>query len=59
MKVWNKEEYVLANEWGLGLLSVRQDSRADLFAWWIIVVLLSQWQNAGMDRYERNAKNQK
>ena len=52
MKVWNKEEYVLANEWGLGLLSVRQDSRADLFAWWIIVVLLSQWENTGMERYE-------
>ena len=41
---WSKHECVLANEWGLGLLSVHQDSGADPFGWWSMVALLSPWE---------------
>ena len=39
---------VLANERGLGLLLVRQDSRADPFGWWSMVALLSLWGHTGI-----------
>ena len=38
---WSKHECALTNEWGLGLLPVRQDSRADPFGWRSMVALLS------------------
>ena len=38
---WSKYEYALADNWGLGLLSVRQESRADPFRWLSMVALMS------------------
>ena len=49
---WNRLEYVLPNEWGLGLISIRQDSKADLFRWQSMVTLLGLWEHAGMERCE-------
>ena len=43
---------VLANERGLGLVSVHQDSRADRFWWQSMVALLSLWEHTGMERYK-------
>ena len=33
-------ECMLANKWGLGFLSVRQDGGADLFGWCSMVTLM-------------------
>ena len=43
---------MLANEWGLGLLSVCQDSKADTFGWQSMVVLLSLWEHTRKERCE-------
>ena len=45
-------ECVLANKWGLGLLSVRQDGEADPLGWWSMVTLLGLWGQAGIERRE-------
>ena len=37
---------------GLGLFSVRQDSKADPFRWQSMVALLGLWVLAGMERCE-------
>ena len=50
---WDRHECVLPNEWRLGLLSVRQDSKADLFGWQSMVSLLGLWGQAGMERCEK------
>ena len=42
---------VLANKWGLGLLSVHQDSRADPFGSWSMVALLGLREHAGSKTY--------
>ena len=49
---WDRHECVLSNEWGLGLLSVRNDSKADSFVWRSMVALLGLWGHAGMERCE-------
>ena len=43
---------MLATEWGLGLLSVHQDSGAGPFGWWPMIALLGLWGHAGMERCE-------
>ena len=43
---------MLANKWGLGLLSVRQDGGADPFGWLSMVTLLGLWRHAGRERRE-------
>ena len=42
---WSKHEFALANERGLGLLSVSQDSRADPLGWRSMVALLIPWEH--------------
>ena len=44
---------MLTIEWGLGLLSVRQDSGADLFGWWSMVALFGLCGDAGTERCEK------
>ena len=46
-------ECVLANKWGLGLLSLRQDGVADSFGWCSMVTLLGLWGTLGW----KNVKN--
>ena len=48
----SETECVLANKWGLGLLSVRQDGEADPLGCWSVVTLLGLWGNAGIERRE-------
>ena len=43
---------MLANEWGLRLLSVHQDSRVDPFGWQSMVDLLGLCEHTGMERCE-------
>ena len=50
--VGNRHECVLPNEYGLGLLSLHQDSKADPFEWHSMVVLLGLCGHAGMERFE-------
>ena len=45
-------ECLLANKWGLGLLSVRRDGEADPLGWWYMVTLLGLWGHAGIERRE-------
>ena len=45
-------KFVLANKWGLGLLSVSQDGKADPLGWWSMVTLLGVWGHAEMERHE-------
>ena len=43
-------ECVLANKWGLSLLSVRQDGGADPFGWCSMVTLLGLWGHVRVER---------
>ena len=45
-------EFVLANKWRLGLLSVHQDGEADPLGWWSMVTPLGLWAHAGTERRE-------